>query len=294
MTENENMENIPEIQEETVQTPPKKKKILGKIVYFALLAIFIGVFAYCAIYIANYAVDSKQAGDSYSSLADRVNALRGENASQDSSGATIPEGSEGTPDDDDSSSILPEYRALYELNPHMVGWITVPGTDIDYPVMQSVDQPNLYLDHDFYGESSKWGCIYVREACDVFTPCDNVVIYGHHMKDGSMFAGLDAYKKKDYWEENQYLTFDTIYEHHTYQIIAVFKTSANIGQGFSYHIFNTAKDEGEFDQFMETVHRLQMYDTGLTAEYGDMLITLSTCEYTLNNGRFVVIAKRVS
>ena len=293
MTENENMENIPEVQEQPQEAPKKKKKILGKIIYFALLAVFLSVFIYSAYYIANYAVDSKDNSDKYSSLADWISQKREENKNSDTPGGTIPEG-DGSGDEGETSAILPEYQELYQQNPHLVGWITVPGTDIDYPVVQSVDNANFYLDHDFYGESSKWGCIYVREACDVFTPCDNVVIYGHHMRDGSMFAGLDAYKKKDYWEENQYLTFDTIYEHHTYQIIAVFKTSANIGQGFSYHIFNTAANEAEFDLFMDTVHDLQMYDTGLTAEYGDMLITLSTCEYTLDNGRFVVIAKRVS
>lgn len=297
MAENEKMENIPEIQEKEAVTKPKKKnKLVNKIIYFALLAFFISVFAYSAYYIASYAVESKQNGDSYTNLAEQVGILRGENANEDTSGATIGTTPAGGEDEggEASSSILPEYQALYEMNPHLVGWINVPGTNIDYPVMQSVDEPNLYLDHDFYGESSKWGCIYVREACDIFTPGDNVVIYGHHMKDGTMFAALDAYKKKDYWEENQYLTFDTIYERHTYQIIAVFKTSANIGQGFAYHIFNTAENEEEFDAFMESVHEIQMYDTGLTAEYGDMLITLSTCEYTLNNGRFVVIAKRVS
>ena len=114
------------------------------------------------------------------------------------------------------------------------------------------------------------------------------------MKDKSMFAGLDNYKKKSFWEDHQTFTFDTIYEHHTYQVIAVFKTSAIAGQGFAYHTFNTAESEEEFNEFMATVHKLQMYDTGLTAEYGDMLLTLSTCEYTLEDGRFVVIAKRIS
>lgn len=295
MKEKDNMENISEVEEEAVQKPPKskKRKIIGRIIYFLLLAVFIGVFVYSAIYIANYAVGSVEAGNNYNSLADIVDSMRQDNANDDQSGATLPSGSDVSGEVDESG-ILPEYREIYALNDDLVGWISFPDTDINYPVMQTVDNPNFYLDHDFNGNYSAWGCLYVREECDVFTPSDNVVIYGHHMKDGSMFAGLDAYKKKAYWEEHQTFSFDTIYEHHTYQIIAVFKTSANIGQGFSYHIFNTAQNEEEFDAFIDTVHELQMYKTGLTAEYGDILLTLSTCEYTLDNGRFVVVAKRIS
>ena len=290
----ENVTVTPEGQEK-----PKKNKLAGKIVYFALLAVFIGVFIYSALYILDYTVESHKTGNEYEDLASRIESLRDRNANkdpeqgdQDPTGAVNPTQGEDGPE----SPVLPEYRELHDKYPHLVGWIKVPGTKVDYPVMQSVDQPNFYLDHGYDGEEARWGAIYVREACDVFTPCDNVVIYGHRMNDGSMFAGLFAYEKKDYWEENQYLTFDTIYERHTYQIIAVFKTSANPGQGFAYHVFNTARDEAEFNDFMANVHELQMYDTGVTAEYGDMLITLSTCtprHQLPENGRFVVVAKRV-
>ena len=177
----------------------------------------------------------------------------------------------------------------------VVGWITVPGTKIDYPVMQTPNNKDYYLKRDFYHNWSDWGAIYAREACDVNKPSDNVVLYGHHMADGSMFAQLETrYKRKSFWEEHQYLTFDTLYEKHTYQIIACFRTSANVGQGFPYHQFNEAANEEEFNAFIAEVKRLALYDTGLTAEYGDKLLTLSTCEYTLPNGRFVVVAKRIS
>lgn len=298
MAENENLEtSSPEVVEEAPAKPQKSKtrRIVGKVIYFALLAVFIGVFIYCAIYISNYVIGSKQEDDFYTDLADQVENMRGDNANDDNSGGTVPTGDGSSSGGEvDTSAILPQYQAVYEQNNDLVGWIKIPGTKIDYPVLQTVDNPNYYLDHNFEKKYSSWGAIYVREECDVFIPSDNVVLYGHHMKDGTMFAGLDAYKKKSYWEENQYFTFDTLYEEHTYQIIAVFKTSANIGEGFSYHIFNTAQNEEEFDEFMKQVHKLQMYNTGLTAEYGDMLLTLSTCEYSQDNGRFVVVAKRVS
>lgn len=273
-----------------------KKQRIGKIIYIALICLFATVFVCCAVYIVNYMSDSGEQSGQYSDIAQIVEDMR--NKTQDS---TV-----GTDDMDEEQlerynklamlypDILPEYREAYFLNNDLVGWITIPGTDINYPVVQTgEDNPNYYLKRDFYKESSSWGCIYAREACDVFTPSDNVVLYGHHMNDGSMFAQLDNFKKKEFWEEHQTFSFDTIYEHHTYQIIAVFKTSANLNQGFSYHTFNTAKSEEEFNEFVETVHDLQFYDTGVTAEYGDMLLTLSTCEYTLSNGRFVVVAKRI-
>lgn len=275
--------------------PPKKKSILRKVVYYALLALFIGVFIFCAVYIADYMVDSIKRNDLYTDLGAQIDQLRGENSSTDPTRGTLPNG-ETLPEGDNNElgGILPEYRDAYAMNNDMVGWITIPDTKINYPVMQTPDHPDYYLYRGFDKVWNAGGSIYAREQCDVFTPSDNIVLYGHHMADKSMFWYLEKYRSHSYWEEHQYITFDTIYERHTYQIIAAFKTSATPGQGFSYHLFNTAKNEEEFNKFIETVHSLEFYDTGLTAEYGDMLLTLSTCEYTLDNGRLVVIAKRIS
>lgn len=283
--------------EETV-VPPKRKKRKGrKVVYYLLIAVFLGVFIYCAVYIANYASEAVQSTTDYNELAALVNGAK--DNGDDDPDSTVPQGGSisngGEAGTADESKILEKYREVYAINNDLVGWINIPGTVIDYPVVQSsINNKDYYLYRNFKGYWSDAGCIYAREACNVFTPSDNVVLYGHHMKYGGMFAGLDAYKNKSFWQEHQYFTFDTIYEEHTYQIIAVFKTSANLGQGFAYHTFNDAASEEEFNDFIKTVHSLQMYNTGLTAEYGDMLLTLSTCEYTLDNGRFVVVAKRVS
>ena len=109
-----------------------------------------------------------------------------------------------------------------------------------------------------------------------------------------MFNALNGYTRKAFWEEHRYIQFDTLTEHHTYEIIAVFKTSANMGEGFLYYKFVDAANQEEFNKFVGTCKELAFYNTGVTAEYGDKLITLSTCEYTLNNGRLVVVAKRLN
>ena len=189
--------------------------------------------------------------------------------------------------------VLPEYAPLYELNSDLVGWIAIADTNIHYPVLQSPDRTDYYLYRDFYGQDSTHGCIYVREACDVQTPSDNVVIYGHRMKDGSMFNNLLNYEKKSYYEAHKYIQFDTLQQRHLYEVVAVFKTVAT-ASGFDYHMFVEAFDEADFDDFVAQCKALALYDTGVSAQYGDKLITLTTCEYSQDNGRMVLVAKRIS
>lgn len=274
---------------------PEKKKLIRKIVYFGLIGLFSVVFIVSAAYLISYGLESVEENKSYQSLIDLVNDIKNQNATMPTrdDGSVILDPTGSYPFDPDSN-ILPEYQALYALNSDMVGWIEIEGTAISYPVMQTPDNKDYYLTHNFEEEESKWGCIYVREQCDVFTPSDNLVIYGHYKSDGTMFHDLHGYYRKAYWEEHPTIRFDTIYERHTYEIVAVFKTTANLGEGFAYHRFNDAINEAEFNEFMDTVKSLSFYDTGVDAEYGDMLITLSTCEYTQENGRLVVVAKRVS
>ncbi len=276
----------------------KKKPRLSKPLYYGLLALFALIFLVSAIYIADYYIRSARAGSEYADLQSQYSAPTRPQITEAPTAGT--EQSAATEDTQATEAaqpqILPELKTFYDQNSHLVGWISLPGTVLNYPVVQSPEEPNYYLDHTFEGNKSDWGAIYVREQCDVFKPSDNITIYGHHMKDGAMFAVLDKYRKHSFWEENQYIYFDTLYEHHTYQVIAVFKTSANYGEGFSYHLYDDFASAEEFDTYIATVKELGLYyyDTGITASYGDKLITLSTCEYTLDNGRFVVVAKQVA
>ena len=198
------------------------------------------------------------------------------------------------PETGETVEVLPEFEELYKRNNDIVGWFCIPGTNIDYPVMQNLAEPDYYLLHNFEKEFSYRGCLYAQADCDVVTPSDNIIIYGHRMSDGSMFARLDRYMKKQYYVDNPYIFFDTLTELHTYKILSVFLTTASVGEGFDYHTFVNAASESEFNSFVRSVKSMALYDTGVDAVYGDKLITLSTCEYSQVNGRLVIVAKRIS
>ena len=190
-------------------------------------------------------------------------------------------------------AMLLQYQVLYNINTDMVGWIQIPGTSINYPVVQSPYEKDFYLRKNFYKEKATCGTIYVREKCDVFKPSDNLTIYGHNMRNGTMFADLHKYEQQSFWEDNRYVYFDTLYDYHAYEIFAVFISSADLSIGFSYHTFDDARTQMEFDYFVGKCKELSLYDTGFTPQYGDKLITLSTCDKSIEEGRFVVVARRV-
>lgn len=269
-----------------------------KYLYIALVIILAGAFAVSAFYLGSYFLEGKKQADRFNELSQMVEDARENQATQsaDTSAPTEdsqPETTETTGPTE--PTILPWYQDVYELNHDLVGWIRIDGTVVDYPVMQtSVDNRDYYLRRDFDGSDATRGCIYVREECDVFTPSDNVTIYGHKMHDGSMFAVLLDYADKAVWEDNSLISFDTLYEYHTYQIFAVFNTTATVDEGFKYHRMENAANKAEFDKFIATCKELAFYDTGITPQYGDKIICLSTCDYSLENGRFVVAAVRIA
>lgn len=274
---------------------------MKKWMYNVLIAIFSLVFVVSAGVLVKYYYDAHIQASRYDDLSALME--QGAQATRPTVSEemeTLPEADPAqltqvvNPETGETVSLLPQFQELYLMNQDIVGWIKIPGTDINYPVMQNKKTTDYYLKRNFDKEYSARGCIYVRESCDVFAPSDNLTIYGHRMRDRSMFAQLDQYMKKDFWEENPYIYFDTIKQMHTYKIIGVFKTSGTIGEGFAYHEFIDAHTEAEYDAFVDKVKELSLYDTGVSAQYGDKLITLSTCEYSINNGRLVVVAKRVA
>lgn len=270
---------------------------MHKILYTSIIFFFLVMVIFSGSKIYGHFREARQQEDLYENLAQIV-----EQAETSPEAETTPEtGSDAeaptptAPPENVEPTILPEYAALYEQNSDLVGWIRIEDTRVNYPVMQSPDSPNFYLDHGFDKGKTDYGCPYVSEICDMDRPSDNLIIYGHYKNNGTMFTDLKKYKKQSFWEGHKTFTFDTIYERQTYEIVAVFKTvvyTKSDGE-FRYYQFADAKTPEEFDAYIARCKEMALYDTGVTAEFGDQLITLSTCEYSNRNGRLVLVAKKV-
>ena len=191
--------------------------------------------------------------------------------------------------------ILPEYETLYNKNKKLIGWLKIDDTNIDYPVMQTSDN-TYYLDHNYNQEYDKNGSIFLDYNCSVYPRSTNMIVYGHHMKSGNMFGNLQKYAKESYGKKHAVITFDTIYEKAQYQVMYVFRSQVYNEDDivFKYYQFIEANSETEFNSYMQEMSALSLYDTGVTAEFGDSLLTLSTCDSSQTDGRFVVVAKRIS
>lgn len=199
-----------------------------------------------------------------------------------------------TQEEDIELTVLEEYQTLYNKNKKMVGWIKIEDTEIDYPVMQTVNN-EYYMDHNFNQEYDRNGSLFLDKDCDIVHRNTNLIIYGHHMKSGKMFGGLNKYSSQEYCKEHPNIQFDTIYERGTYEVMYVFRSRIYNEDEvvFKYYQFLEAASAQEFNSNMQEMAALSLYDTGVTASYGDQLLTLSTCDYSEEDGRFVVVAKRV-
>lgn len=190
--------------------------------------------------------------------------------------------------------ILDEYKTLYSKNKRLIGWLKIDDTNIDYPVMQT-ENNEYYLDHNFNQEYDKNGSLFLDCDCNVYPRSTNMIIYGHHMKSGSMFGNLQQYAKESYGKKHSVIEFDTIYEKATYQVMYVFRSQVYNEDDvvFKYYQFIEANSEEEFNFYMKEMASMSLYDTGVSANFGDSLLTLSTCDSSQTDGRFVVVAKRI-
>lgn len=182
---------------------------------------------------------------------------------------------------------------IAKINSDVIGWIKIDGTNIDYPVMQN---KNFYLHKNIYKNYSSHGTPYLAQYCDLKTS-DNLIIYGHHMNDNSMFSGLVNYKNYQFYKNHKYIKFYTLIDGQTveniYEIIVTFKTIAYSDNGFKYYNYINFYNDEDFKSYISNCQRLEFYNTETSANYGDKLITLSTCEYSQKNGRMVVVAKKI-
>lgn len=253
--------------------------------YIIILLLLIVILAISSFFIIKEFAENKKETDIYDELQEIVIE---ENTDIDTKNVdTEIEKSEG------ESSNKYNLENIAKINSDVVGWIKIENTNIDYPVMQNGD---YYLHRNIYKNYSSHGTPYLAEYCNI-QYSDNLIIYGHHMNDNSMFAQLDNYKKYSFYENHKYIKFYSYYNgktiEKTYEVAIAFKTVAYSDKGFKYYNYTNFSDVQELTDFIENCRNLEFYNTGIDINYGDKLITLSTCEYSQKNGRIVVVAKQI-
>lgn len=241
----------------------------------------------CMIYLGNYFLKSRQSQDNIQSLRELID----------------PESSDG-PDDKEGPEMVEvngrmvqkKFAALYEANPDFVGWVNIPDTKVDYPVMQHAGDNEYYLHRNFEKEWDDSGLPFLDLQCSITKPTSNMLIYGHNMKAGTMFSGIINYKDEDFYQTHKTFTFHTIDGDGEYEVIAAFYSQIypeEDTEHFKYYHFFDASSAEAFDAYVEEVKALTPYDIAADAGYGDSLITLSTCAYHTDEGRFAVVARKI-
>lgn len=184
------------------------------------------------------------------------------------------------------------YLQLQALNPDFAGWLYIAGTKVDYPVMCTPDDEQYYIHRDFYGKPSVSGTPFMGAGCS--TESQSILIYGHNMKNGSMFGTLDSYENVSYWREHPVICFNTVDEDREYEVAAAFRTRiyAEDEPGFRYYNYAGDLSDEDFEAFAGSISAAAAYQTGVELKAGDELLILSTCAYHTTDGRFVVVARR--
>ena len=186
-----------------------------------------------------------------------------------------------------------QVEKLRQENSDIVGWVEIEGTNINYPVLQG-DDNSYYMTHNYKKEENTYGSIFLDKDYDWSKPSSNLLIYGHNLQNGSMFHDLLNYSKESYYEEHPIVRFTTEDEDLEFEIISAFYSRVNYKSEknvFRYYYFIDAENEEEYNEFVQDAKDASIYDTGKTAEYGDRLITLSTCSYHTEDGRFAIVAR---
>lgn len=199
------------------------------------------------------------------------------------------------------------FSALIDRNSDIMGWLTVPGTNIDYPVVQTKgteNAENKYLHTDFDGKESKDGTLFFDRRNSFDTLSQNTIIYGHNMKDGQMFAQLEKYERKSgtdylgFYNKNPLIRLDTLEEHLVYKIFAVFVTSADYSVTDSFYYLDTDfESDAKFEEFIDGVNKRNFLKTKVDVKSTDKILTLSTCDYAYprspdgDHARLVVIGR---
>lgn len=187
------------------------------------------------------------------------------------------------------------YLDSFLENADMAAWLQIPDTIIDYPVMWTPEDEEYYLRRGFDGRNNQNGCLILDTDSCLEPLTTNLIIHGHNMRVGTMFGTLDNYEDEDFYQDHKNIILYTKQCQRNYEVIAVFRSQVykKTDNVFKFYKFFQADTEEEFNDFYDNIKAMSLYDTGVTAEFGDCFLTLSTCSYHVDYGRFVVVAKEV-
>lgn len=251
----------------------KSNNKLKKIVLLLLIVVFVCGIGYTIYYLYN----------SYKDKKDNTNILN--NVIVDD-----------TPVTEEKTEKMLQLEELQKENNEIIGWLEIEDTNINLPVCQTTDN-DFYLTHNYKKEKSKGGSLFLDKNFDLINGSSNYLIYGHRNTQGLMFEDLLKYSKEDFYNNHKTIKFTTNKDDSIYEIMSVFYSRVYYKKEkdvFRYYNFVNANNEEEYNDFVNNCKKSSIYDTGVTANYGDQLLTLSTCEYSQEDGRFVVVAKKVN
>lgn len=253
----------------------------------AVIIILAAICFACLLYFICYGLDAYKSRKDISRLAETLSSkpdsvgVAASNSAQDKNMS-------------EAEKILPEFKELYMENSDIIGWLRIENTNIDYPVMFTPSDGEFYLHRNFKKEYEKRGLPFLDGGTNLFKS-SNYLIYGHNMKDGTEFADLKQYRSKDFFTEHPIIHFSTIYEDGEYSVLAAFYSKVYLQNQkvFKYYQFNYPATAEQYMDYVSNVKKLSIYSTGVDAQYGEQLLTLSTCSSYTQDGRFAVVAKKI-
>lgn len=256
----------------------KRKRKHSNIGYTIAMVVFGAIFFVSAGLLAKRFLDDRKTENEFASLQSMIDTTT--EAQQPAGENVNPNGA--------------KFSALRDKNSDFIGWISIDGTNLDFPVMYAPNNKDFYLRHDFNKEYSVYGVPYLDEKTTLGANAEsnNLIIYGHNMKTGTIFGCLTGYKKAEYYQEHPFVEFDTVYGDAQYEVFAAFAIDVVSDTSFAYNQY-VDMDEDTYNAYVDEVLHRSTVDTGIRPAYGEQLLTLSTCEYSTDNGRFVVVARRV-
>lgn len=261
----------------------KKTKAKSKLLYAVLALLLSAVVAFCGVQIRQEYSGRRKDIDTFAELAELAEIKEPDEAKE----TTELRNSEDTDEESNAPALTVRHDIplLVSQNSDCIGWLSIENTAVDYPVMHTPDRPQKYLRRNFYQQYSDSGVPFLDYRCTLDS--DNLIIFGHNMRNGTMFSSLKEYLNDGRLSSNPTILLETEDGAHVFTIFAV----ACVDKLDSWYSFINAESEDAFNEAVQRIVRNAYYTNGDVPEYGDRLLTLSTCYGSTRSSRLIIIAR---